>query len=87
MKTFVVHAKLTKPYAQWEQAFLEHQPIRAGHGIEDLLHGQVEGKPEMMVVLRAADRQALEALMQTHAAEMAATGHDLESTVITVLVS
>ena len=86
MKTFVIQANLNKPYAQWEEAFLEHQAVRSDFGIEDVLHGQVEGEQQMVVVLRAADMQVLNQLMHKHAADMAATGHDLDSTVITVLV-
>lgn len=86
MKTFVIHAQLNKPYEQWESAFLDHQPIRQAHGIEDVLHGKVDGEQQMMVVLRAADRSVLDRLMQESANEIASTGHDLESTAITVLV-
>ena len=86
MKTFVIQAKLNKPYAHWERAFLEHQRVRQAHGIEDVLHGQVEGQLQMVVIMRATNIDVLERLMQEHATEIASTGHDLESTKVTVLV-
>lgn len=85
MKTFIILADITSNYADWQTAFINHQPVREAAGITDLAHGQVEGDSKVGVVLQAESMAVMDAFMAAEAETMAATGHVLESTTITVL--
>ena len=85
MKTFVITANLTKPFADWHAFFVAHQDRRAAHGIQDIFVGQVEspeddGPEKLMVICAAESKSQLDALMTEEAERIIEGGHDLAST-------
>lgn len=78
--------EISKPYAEWERAFLDHGVTREEFGIEHAFHGQLESGEGVMVGLKAESQNILDALMAQVGLNLESTGHILESTVIEVVV-
>ena len=91
MQTFVITADINKPFAEWRAGFDEHASTRAQFGIVSLgaalLPGtQDNGLQRIVLALQAASQEALDNMIAAEADKIAATGHVLESTQVSVLI-
>lgn len=85
MKLFIIKFEISKPYDQWEEAFLAHESRRSEHQITALFHGLEEASGKVVVGLRASSQDALDRLMDADADVIESTGHVLSSTTMEIV--
>ena len=78
--------RITKPFAQWHQAFIERGPARRAHGIEDVLCAPVIGCQEVIYVVRTDNPRWVHDMSWSEQARplIEASGHVLGSEIYTV---
>lgn len=78
--------RITKPFAHWHQAFVEHGPFRRAQGIEDVLCAPVIGSQEVIYVVRTDNPRLVHDMSWSELARplIEASGHVLGSEIYTV---
>lgn len=85
MPTIILHAQLDASYESWVESFDAHQSARDEAGIKSLYRGHVVDNPkEIYIVLCVPSMDTMNAFMEKHGEEIKNSGHNLESTRITV---
>lgn len=85
MPTIILHAEIETPYESWVESFDAHQSARDEAGIKSLYRGHVMDNPkEIYIVLSVPSMDTMSAFMEQHAEEIKKSGHNLESTRVTV---
>ena len=85
MPTIIMSAELETSFESWVQNFDDHQPARAEVGIKDIYRGYVLNDPsQIRVVLWTPSMEVVESFMEEHAEHIKNSGHNLETTVVTV---
>lgn len=87
MKTFVLKAKLLRPYVEWERLFDVHEPVREAFGISLVYRGKVVDEDAILIVLQAESATSLDRLIEQESDYIERCGHDITSTEITVAES
>lgn len=85
MKLFIIKFEISKPYAQWEEAFRAHESRRSEYQITALFHGLDEASDKVVVGLQAPSQDALDRLMDADAVVIESTGHVLSSTTMEII--
>ena len=88
MITAVLNFEINKNFSEWEQSFYNHQPIARAAGIFELYQGhEPNNERKVCVILHALNEQHMQKFMEANGAEIAASGHVLESTNIAIYVN
>jgi len=88
MVTAVLRFDIRNSFADWEQAFYKHQPIARAAGIYELYHGHApDNEQKVCVILSALSEEHMQKFMGANGAEIAESGHILESTVSELYVN
>lgn len=77
--------KINNDFDDWEQAFYAHQPMARKEGILELFHAKQADDPSSVAVLMTANSfEVFDEFMKNAAEDIAASGHILESTEVTL---
>ena len=77
--------KINNDFDDWEQAFYSHQPKARKEGILELFHAKQADDPSSVAVLMTANSfEVFDEFMKNAAEDIAASGHILESTGVTL---
>ena len=77
--------KINNDFNDWEQAFYAHQSIAREAGILELFHAKQADDPSLVPVLMTVNSfEAFDKFMKNAAEDIAASGHILESTEVTM---
>jgi hypothetical protein len=75
--------KINNDFDDWEQAFYSHQPMARKAGILELFHAKQADDPSSVAVT-ADSFEVFDEFMKNAAEDIAASGHILESTEVTM---
>jgi len=82
----LIKFKISNDFSEWEQAFYAAQPMARSAGIIELFHGMAEDDPQTCFVLcHVPSKEAMDSFFAEAGAEVAKSGHILESTEVTML--
>jgi hypothetical protein len=82
MITAILKFQISNTFAEWETAFYSHQPMARAAGIFHLYHGHApDDEKKVAVVLNCLSEEHIQKFMAASGADIAASGHILESTV------
>jgi hypothetical protein len=85
MPTVIMTAKLEKPFADWVKVFDNHKPAREAAGIRAIYRGHQLDAPDTIHVLMSVPSMAvMEAFIAEHGETIKNSGHNVESTKVTV---
>lgn len=81
--TAIITFEISNTYEEWEPGFYAAQPTARKAGIYDLAHGYDPENPnKCMVVVQAPSVEALQEFFDKNVEAVAASGHIIESTLI-----
>jgi len=85
MPTIILNAELETTYESWVANFDAHQPERNQFGIKDIYRGHPLNNPnQIYVVLWVPSMEKMDSFMEKNAEHIKNSGHNLDSTEITV---
>ena len=87
METTVITFNITSSFEDWVNAYDESLPTQKEFGLDSLYRGHKKGDPTKCVVIVSASEGALDKFMEANAEMVAASGHVMESTVLTTYLS
>jgi hypothetical protein len=87
VETTIITFEITSSFADWSKAYDESLPLQKEFGLQSLFRGNDRDMPTRCVVIVAAEPGQLDKFMEANAEMVAASGHVLESTVLTTYVS
>ena len=87
METTVINFDITSSFEDWANAFDKSLPAQKEFGLESLYRGHEKDDPTKCVVIISASEGALDKFMEANAEMVAASGHVMESTVLTIYMS
>ena len=87
METTVITFDITSSFENWVIAYDESLPKQEEFGLVSLYRGHEKDDPTKCIVIVSADEGALDKFMEANAEMVAASGHVMESTVLTTYVS
>ena len=87
METTVITFDITTSFEDWVNAYDESLPIQKEFGLESLYRGHQKDNPTKCVVIVSASEGALDRFMEANAEIVAASGHVMESTILTTYLS
>jgi len=78
--------RISNDFFDWEQAFYSAQPMARNAGIIEIFHGRTDEDPQVcMVLAQISSKGAMEEFFENAKDAVAASGHILETTEITML--
>ena len=87
METSVITFNITSSFEDWVNAYDESLPTQKEFGLDSLYRGHEKDNPTKCVVIVSASEGALDKFMEANAEMVAASGHVMESTVLTTYLS
>ena len=87
METTVITFDITSSFEDWANAYDKSLPAQKEFGLESLYRGHEKDNPTKCVVIVSASEGALDKCMEANAEMVAASGHVMESTVLTTYMS
>ena len=87
METIIIKFNITSWFENWVNAYDESLPKQKEFGLKSLYRGHEKDDPTKCVVIVSAGEGALDKFMEENAEMVAASGHVMESTVITTYLS
>ena len=87
METTVITFDITSSFEDWANAYDDSLPTQKEFGLESLYRGHEKNNPNKCVVIVCASEGALDKFMKANAEMVAASGHIMESTVLTTYLS
>ena len=87
METTVISFDITSSFEDWANAYDKSLPAQKEFGLESLYRGHEKDDPTKCVVIVSASEGALDKFMEANAEMVAASGHVMESTVLTTYMS
>ena len=87
METTVITFDITSLFEDWANAYDKSLPAQKEFGLKSLYRGHEKDDPTKCVVIVSASEGALDKFMEANAEMVAASGHVMESTVLTTYVS
>lgn len=87
METTVITFDITSSFEDWANAYDKSLPAQKEFGLESLYRGHEKDDPTKCVVIVSASEGALDKFMEANAEMVAASGHVMESTVLTTYMS
>ncbi len=87
METTVITFDITSSFEDWANAYDDSLPTQKEFGLESLYRGHEKDNPNKCVVIVSASEGALDKFMKANAEMVAASGHIMESTVLTTYLS
>ena len=87
METTVITFDITSSFKDWVNAYDDSLPKQKEFGLDSLYRGHEKDNPTKCVVIVSASEGALDKFMEANAEMVAASGHVMESTVITTYLS
>ena len=87
METTVITFDITSSFEDWANAYDKSLPAQKEFGLESLYRGHEKDDPTKCVVIVSANEGALDKFMEANAEMVAASGHVMESTVLTTYMS
>ena len=87
METSVITFNITSSFKDWVNAYDESLPTQKEFGLDSLYRGHEKDDPTKCVVIVSASEGALDKFMEANAEMVAASGHVMESTVLTTYLS
>ncbi len=87
METTVITFDITSLFEDWANAYDKSLPAQKEFGLKSLYRGHEKDDPSKCVVIVSASEGALDKFMEANAEMVAASGHVMESTVLTTYVS
>ena len=87
METTVITFDITSSFEDWAYAYDKSLPAQKEFGLESLYRGHEKDDPNKCVVIVSASEGALDKFMEANAEMVAASGHVMESTVLTTYMS
>ena len=87
METTVITFNITSSFEDWVNAYDESLPTQKEFGLNSLYRGHEKDDPTKCVVIVSASEGALDKFMEANAAMVAASGHVMESTVLTTYLN
>ena len=87
METTVITFDITSLFEDWANAYDKSLPAQKEFGLESLYRGHEKDDPTKCVVIVSASEGALDKFMEANAEMVAASGHVMESTVLTTYMS
>ena len=87
METTVITFDITSSFEDWANAYDKSLPAQKELGLESLYRGHEKDNPTKCVVIVSASEGALDKFMEANAEMVAASGHVMESTVLTTYMS
>ena len=87
METTVIIFDITSSFEDWANAYDKSLPAQKEFGLESLYRGHEKDNPTKCVVIVSASEGALDKFMEANAEMVAASGHVMESTVLTTYMS
>ena len=87
METSVITFNITSSFEDWVNAYDESLPTQKEFGLDSLYRGHEKDDPTKCVVIVSASEGALDKFMEANAEMVAASGHVMESTVLTTYLS
>ena len=77
--------RINNDFYDWEQHFYTHQPKARAAGILELFHAKQADDPSLVAVLMTASSfELFDEFIKNNAEDIAASGHILESTEVTM---
>ena len=87
METTVITFDITSLFEDWANAYDKSLPAQKEFGLKSLYRGHEKDDPTKCVVIVSASEGALDKFMEANAETVAASGHVMESTVLTTYLS
>ena len=87
METTVITFDITSLFEDWANAYDKSLPAQKEFGLKSLYRGHEKDDPTKCVVIVSASEGALDKFMEANAEMVAASGHVMESTVLTTHMS
>ena len=87
METTVITFDITSLFEDWANAYDKSLPAQKEFGLKSLYRGHEKDDPTKCVVIVSASEGALDKFMEANAEMVAASGHVMESTVLTTYMS
>ena len=87
METTVITFDITSSFEDWANAYDKSLPAQKEFGLDSLYRGHEKDNPTKCVVIVSASEGALDKFMEANAEMVAASGHVMESTVLTTYMS
>ena len=87
MEITVITFDITSSFEDWADAYDKSLPAQKEFGLESLYRGHEKNDPTKCVVIISASEGALDKFMEANAEMVAASGHVMESTVLTTYMS
>ena len=87
METTVITFYITSSFEDWANAYDKSLPAQKEFGLESWYRGHEKNDPTKCVVIISASEGALDKFMEANAEMVAASGHVMESTVLTIYMS
>ena len=87
METTLITFDITSSFEDWANAYDKSLPAQKEFGLESLYRGHEKYDPTKCVVIVSASEGALDKFMEANAEMVAASGHVMESTVLTTYMS
>ena len=87
METTVITFDITSSFEDWANAYDKSLPAQKEFGLESLYRAHEKDDPTKCIVIVSASEGALDKFMEANAEMVAASGHVMESTVLTTYMS
>ena len=87
METTVITFDITSSFKDWANAYDKSLAAQKEFGLQSLYRGHEKDDPTKCVVIVSASEGALDKFMEANAEMVAASGHVMESTVLTTYLS
>ena len=87
METTVITFDITSSFEDWANAYDKSLPAQKEFGLESLYRGHEKDDPTKCVVIVSSSEGTLDKFMEANAEMVAASGHVMESTVLTTYMS
>ena len=87
METTVITFNITSSFEDWVNAYDESLSTQKEFGLDSLYRGHEKDNPNKCIVIVSASEGALDKFMEANAEMVAASGHVMESTVLTTYLS
>jgi len=82
----LIRFRINNDFFEWEQAFYSAQPMARNAGIIELFHGRTDEDSQVCIVLaQVSSKEAMDEFFANAKDAVAASGHILESTEVTML--
>ena len=82
----LIRFRINNDFFEWEQAFYTAQPMARNAGIIELFHGRTDEDPQVYIVqAQVSSKEAMDEFFANAKDAVAASGHVLESTEVTML--